>query len=284
MTNNDYIFLGSGILGFKALENLKNLHLTLSHVYTDKNSDEIIKYCVNSNIAYDIVNINKVFDYNAVNNSKLFLMISVNYKFIVDSKIIKSFKHPINFHGSLLPKYRGRTPHVWAIINGEKETGITCHYMTENVDDGDIIDQIKVTILPEDTGQKIYDKFLGIYPNFVKKTVQKIMSGNFSARKQDEKKATYYGKRTPIMGYIDFHKNAVDIINFVRAIAQPYPGAYCYLANSKKIIVNEVKITNINCHNVDIGKPFFLDEKMYVRCKDAILELTKFNIEEVPFA
>src|SRR5690606_22569809 len=97
------------------------------------------------------------------------VLLSVNYLFIIERDLIQHpKKYAFNMHGSLLPKYRGRTPHVWAIINGETQTGVTLHVIDEGCDTGDIVIQEKVKIEHNDTGADILSKFEVLYPLIAK--------------------------------------------------------------------------------------------------------------------
>ena len=171
-------------------------------------------------------------------NSELLggLLISVNYRYVIDQSIIENFLWPINVHGSLLPKYRGRTPHVWAIINGEEMSGITVHVMDAGVDTGPIIHQRKVEIRSDVTGWELLNQLSTLYPRVVYRALQELSEGR-SPREQSSTGGSYFGKRSPEMGLIDFRLPFHHLKNFVRAQAPPYPGAYTYLSSGKRIIV-----------------------------------------------
>lgn len=204
-------------------------------------------------------------------------LISVNYRYIIPKEIFTLADFALNIHGSLLPKYRGRTPHVWSIINGETESGITCHLIEESVDTGDIISQKVIPIESEDTGYSLLKKFESEYPTLLVDSIEKLINGN-DLTKQDDKFASYYGKRTPDMGYIDFRKEASEVINFVRAQAEPYPGAYYYLLDGRKTIINRIAIKDINNFDAEIGVIKKMDNHYYVRCKDHTLRLEDYRV------
>jgi methionyl-tRNA formyltransferase len=131
----------------------------------------------------------------------------------------------LNMHGSLLPKYRGRAPVNWAIIRGEAETGATLHYMTEKPDDGDIVAQIAVPILPDDTAKEVFDKVAVAAELALDGVLPALVAGTAPRRPQDLRRGGYFGGRKPEDGVVDWSKSAVDIHNLVRAVAPPYPGA-----------------------------------------------------------
>ncbi len=141
----------------------------------------------------------------------------------------------LNLHGSLLPEYRGRCPINWAIINGEKETGVTLHYMTPKPDDGDIVCRKKINISDNDTAKSLYDKTTISAADMLNEILPLIKAGNAPRQPQDHSQATYFGGRRPCDGEIDWNKTAAHIRNLVRGVTLPYPGAFSYVGNRKCI-------------------------------------------------
>lgn len=167
------------------------------------------------------------------------LLLSVNYLFLLEADVLQLVPDRINFHGSLLPKYRGRTPHVWSIINNETQAGITAHFMEEGCDTGDILLQEFVPIGPDDTGADLLRAYTGIYPQLVNRVVQQWMEGTLERRPQAHEKASFFGKRSPEDGGINWNWQRERIRNWVRAQADPYPGAFTQ-AGAQKIIIDRV--------------------------------------------
>lgn len=131
-----------------------------------------------------------------------------------------------NMHGSLLPKYRGRVPVNWAVLNGETETGATLHYMVNRPDAGDIVDQQAVPIGPRDTAQDVFIKVTAAARKILERRLDAIEQGRAPRRPQDEAQATYYGGRKPEDGRIDWRADARRIFDLIRAVTHPYPGAF----------------------------------------------------------
>jgi len=131
----------------------------------------------------------------------------------------------LNMHGSLLPKYRGRAPVNWAVLRGERETGATLHYMTAKPDDGDIVAQTAVPILPDDTAQEVFDKVTVAAEITLARVLPALIAGNAPRLPQDHAAASSFGRRTPEDGAIDWSRDATAIHDLVRAVAPPYPGA-----------------------------------------------------------
>jgi methionyl-tRNA formyltransferase len=236
--------LTSGDLGKVTLEKII-LNFNVAFVLTDNNSPGILKTCEYNKIPFFKGNPRKGLGYNFIKNIEVDVIVSVNYLFLIEKDIIQHPKKLIfNIHGSLLPKYRGRTPHVWAIINNEKETGITAHIIDENCDSGHIITQITIPINKRDTGADILNKYKSQYYNLVKKVFEKLKSGKLELIKQDEYSATYFGKRTAEDGKINWNWKKERIVNWIRAQAYPYPGAFSYIKD-QKIVIDEVKEVTI---------------------------------------
>jgi UDP-4-amino-4-deoxy-L-arabinose formyltransferase/UDP-glucuronic acid dehydrogenase (UDP-4-keto-hexauronic acid decarboxylating) len=142
----------------------------------------------------------------------------------------------LNLHGSFLPKYRGRCPVNWVLINGEKESGVTLHYMTAHPDDGDIIAQEKVKISEEDTALTLFGRMTQAAVRLLDSALPDLLAGKAKRRKQDNAAATYFGGRRPEDGEIDWNKSAEEIRNLIRAVTKPYPGAFSF-SGDRKIIV-----------------------------------------------
>ncbi len=132
----------------------------------------------------------------------------------------------LNMHGSLLPKYRGRAPVNWAVLHGERETGATLHYMTAKPDNGDIVDQQAVPILPDDTAQEVFDKVTVAAEIALDRVLPALIAGTAPRIAQDLARGAYFGGRKPSDGVIDWTRDARSIHNLVRAVAPPYPGAF----------------------------------------------------------
>ena len=131
----------------------------------------------------------------------------------------------LNMHGSLLPKYRGRVPINWAIIHGETETGATLHYLAEKPDSGDIVAQSPVPILPDDTAKEVFDKVTLAAAAMLDAVLPALVEGTAPRAPQDLRKGSYFGRRQPEDGTIDWSSDVGSIHNLVRAVAPPYPGA-----------------------------------------------------------
>ncbi len=175
-------------------------------------------------------------NYKEVLDLKPDIIITCAYGQIIPKEILDYPKYGcINVHASLLPKYRGGAPIHKAIIDGEKETGITIMYMDEGMDTGDIIAQDKIEILEEDTLETVHDKLSILGRELLLKTLPNIIKGNITRTKQDNSLVTFAYNIKREDEHIDFNNSARSIFNLVRGL-NPFPGSFAIL-NGKIIKV-----------------------------------------------
>ncbi len=139
----------------------------------------------------------------------------------------------LNMHGSLLPKYRGRAPVNWAVLQGETETGATLHYMADKPDAGDIVAQTAVPILPDETAREVFDKVTTAAVATLDRAIPQLVAGTAPRVVQDLVKGSYFGGRKAEDGRIDWTLTARRIHDLVRAVAPPFPGAFTDLAGEE---------------------------------------------------
>ncbi len=143
----------------------------------------------------------------------------------------------LNIHGSLLPKYRGRAPVHWAIIHGETVTGASLHYMVEKPDAGALVDQEPVPILADDTALEVSMKVAQAAARVLRRSLPRLLAGTAEARPLDLKQGSYFGRRTPQDGRIDWRLPARAVHDLVRAVAPPFPGAFTEVSGLKVAIL-----------------------------------------------
>ncbi|MEO5362956.1 MAG: formyltransferase [Magnetococcus sp. DMHC-8] len=131
-----------------------------------------------------------------------------------------------NLHGSLLPQYRGRVPINWAVCHGERETGVSLHEMVLKPDAGALLDQEPVAILPNDTAHAVFQKAVCAGERLLLRQVPALLAGTATATPLDLTRGSYFGRRRPEDGRIDWQLSAWAIHNLIRAVAPPYPGAF----------------------------------------------------------
>ncbi len=166
------------------------------------------------------------------------MIFSCYYRHLIAEEILRLPKRgAYNLHGSLLPAYRGRCPVNWVLVNGETETGVTLHHMVRKADAGDIVGQRVVPIERTDTAVTLYRKLCGAAGGLLDELLPLMKEGKAPAVPQDITKASYFGGRRPEDGRIDWRWPAERIYNLVRAVTEPYPGAFCTLPDNSPLLI-----------------------------------------------
>ena len=164
-------------------------------------------------------------------------LLSFYYRNMIRPAVLElAGKGALNLHGSYLPRYRGRVPVNWAVINGETETGATLHYMVGKPDAGDIVDREKVSIEFTDSSFDVFNKVTEAAVAVIRRAWPRLLAGTAERIPMDLAAGNYCRGRKPADGLIDWTKNAVDIYNLVRGVTHPYPGAFTFL-NGRKVII-----------------------------------------------
>jgi methionyl-tRNA formyltransferase len=253
-----------GFLGLRTLYGMKGVRVVA--VLTDKASEEIVCFSRQEGLPLFIGDPRK----NGIARRvpKADLLVSVNYVFMLPPSIFRrSVKTAVNIHGSLLPRYMGRTPATWVIINDEAETGITVHEIVEACDSGPIMYQEKMPIGNKDTAGTLMERMAGRYPFILRKVVRDIALGRAVKIPQDIERRSYCGRRYPQDGLIDWRWSSRKVYNWVRAQTRPYPGAF-FRHNGKLVKVwraEEVFDRKVY-EGHPLGVPFRKGGYAYVRC------------------
>lgn len=222
------------------LENGWNVSLVFSYddskkiFYSDFISfDEITsKYGIKH---FKVNSINEPQNVEQLRNTRPDIILVMGWSQIIGAEILKiPTIGTIGSHPTMLPKYRGRAPIPWSIIKGLKESALTFFYMQEGVDDGDILDQRRFQILPDDDATSIYEKITLIGKTMLLENLSPLKNGKAKRIKQDNSQfIEYWPKRSPEDGKIDWGKSAREIHTLIRATTHPYPGAFSFFKKSK---------------------------------------------------
>ncbi|AIA71965.1 probable formyl transferase [Pectobacterium atrosepticum SCRI1043] len=212
------------------------------------------------------------------------VIFSFYYRTILSDDILQlpSFG-AFNLHGSLLPRYRGRAPVNWVLVNGETQTGVTLHKMVSRADAGDIVAQSVVAIDDEDTALTLHGKCRTAAATLLAQQLPLIRSREIALTPQDDSQASYFGRRTAADGLIDWQKSAHEINNLIRAVTEPYPGAFTFLGERKVIIwrARVVKNNRVNVnhpHGGDAGS-IISTSPLVVSCGEDALEIVSGQSE-----
>jgi methionyl-tRNA formyltransferase len=191
----------------------------------------------------------------------------------------------LNMHGSLLPKYRGRAPVHWAIIHGESVTGASLHYMVEKPDAGAMVDQLAVPILENDTALEVSIKVAAAAEMVLRRSLPKLIAGTATALELDLAHGSYFGRRRPEDGRIDWHGGARAVHDLVRAVAPPFPGAFT-VVNGCRLAVLETRLDSQPLCFADRAPCLYAaDGRWYADCIDGRrLQILRLAIDGTPTA
>ena len=196
------------------------------------------------------------------------VIVVVAFGQFLSKRLLEIPKHGcINLHASLLPKYRGAAPIHWAIINGERETGLTTFLLNEEMDAGDILLQERVPISDEDTAGTLHDKLAELGPDLVLRTLEGLEKGTIIPRPQDHSQATFAPKIKSTQ--IDWSQPASKIFNLIRGL-NPSPGAYTFWEERRlKLYASRIEPSSSILPPGCVIDP----ERLIVRCGEDALEL-----------
>lgn len=208
--------------------------------------------------------------------NKFDLLISGGWQRLIPEKVLQTLKiGGIGTHGSseFLPKGRGRSTINWSIIEGKKRFILHIFLMTPVADAGDIIDYKIFDINEWDTCKTVFYKFSIIQKRMLENIIPKILENKFQ-RKPQRAEPSYYPKRTPEDGLIDWNKSAIEVYNFIRGLTKPYPGAFTYLNGNKIFIWNAQPFDTQIDYSVKKGQiveKFLLRDFVVICGKDTLL-------------
>lgn len=218
-------------------------------------------------------------------NADVFVVVA--FKILPESIFTIPPKGTINLHGSLLPKYRGAAPIQWALIKGEKETGLTTFFIQKKVDTGNIILQKKINIDDNDNFGTLHDKMATEGGKLLIETLDKIELGNFNLIKQDDSQVSFAPKITNEMCQLDFNQTSEKIHNLVRGLS-PYPGAFFRIKDKiykvyRTRIWESQKIENYS-DTIKIDSPQKINlivtkRNIYVETSDGFIEILEIQPE-----
>lgn len=217
-------------------------------------------------------------DYHCVLELDPDIIVTCAYGQIIPAEILDYPKYKcINVHASLLPKYRGGAPINRAIMNGEKETGITIMYMAPGMDDGDIISQEKIEIGENDNYSIISNKLSVLGKDLLLKTLPSIINGTSDRIKQDETKVCLAKIIKKEDELLDFDDTAINIHNKIRGLSD-FPGCYSFL-NGKRIKFFKSHIEKCN-NDIDIGTIYKVEKDgIYVKTKEDSIVIDELMLE-----
>lgn len=176
-------------------------------------------------------------------------------------------KGALNMHGSLLPAFRGRSPVNWAILKGAPFTGASLHYMTEKPDAGDLVDQERVPIGPDDDALTVARAVTEAAVTVLERSWPKLKAGVAPRIALDLSKGSYFGGRTPEDGHIDWLRPAQEVHDLVRAVSRPWPGAFTEVFGPR-VTIWRTRLSGYGGHDTFPGKVELTEKSVIVYCGD----------------
>ena len=283
------IFFGNHTVGVRALEAIREKDELVGAIAHPPDSEDgvryesVYEYCRRSGIVVVRGRPSEPDVHSFIEGTAADLVWITDYRYLLPTEILRLGKlGAVNLHPSLLPQYRGRAPINWAILNGERELGLSAHFVNEGVDTGDIIAQAKFEL---SEAQDVGDALEILYPIYssLTRTVLQYFRRDYVPRyAQDHAKSTTYPARKPADGVIGWNQSASLILNLVRALAFPYPGAFTTLAGRKVIIwrAHRVHPYPLLARNGTPGQIVATESgALLVQCRDSILALDEVEYE-----
>ena len=245
------LFLGSKPLGLRVLQEIYDINskkLVRIITFDDSNDQrsclqEFKIFSDTTKIELNILNGPSGLK-SLINKCQPDLVLVVGWYWIIPRSILNIVKYGfIGIHGSLLPKYRGFSPFVWSLINGEKKTGISLFYFSDGIDSGDIIAQKEIKINQDTTIADILTSAENKSIEIIRENFEKILECENSRTVQTSKEISYCGIRKPEDGLINWNNENLSVYNFIRAQSDPYPGAFSFI-NKRKYYIKESELVN----------------------------------------
>lgn len=185
----------------------------------------------------------------------------------------------INIHASLLPAYRGAAPIQWAVLNGEKESGVTIMQMDKGLDTGDMLLKRSVELSPKETGDSLHDKLMHLGAELIVEALSKLEKGELVPEKQKDELSSYAKKLTKAMGQIDWSKDAVSLERWIRGL-NSWPSAYTFFGG-KTLKIWEAQVTEENgAQKAEPGQVISVSRESFtVACGQGALQILSLQLE-----
>ena len=269
-------------MGYRCLQELlsQGAHIAAVFTHEDSTSEEIWfesvrELAMNRQIPCYTTDVNLPENVELLRTIAPDFLFSFYYRTMIHKEVLLiPSRGSLNLHGSLLPKYRGRVPVNWAVIQGESETGATLHYMVEKPDAGDIVDQERVSIEFTDTSLDVFGKVTEAAVRIIARSWPDLLAGTARRLPMDLSAGSYYGGRKPADGLINWGKSSTEIYNLIRGVTHPYPGAFTFLDGKKVFIWRATPISGNGREGEVIS-----EQPLLVGTGNGILEVLSLQFE-----
>jgi methionyl-tRNA formyltransferase len=281
------LFLGNHTLGVCALKALSQKTQIVGVVAHPEDSEDGVIYQsvfdFSKKMGWDVIRSmgNDLTLKNYIAARKPDLIWITDYKYLISEEIIKLAPFgAVNLHPSLLPKYRGRASINWAILKGEKVLGLTAHFVDAGMDTGDIIDQMKFKLTQEQDIGDALNILYSAYETITRRVICRFIDGRIDRVVQNHNAATVFHRRVADDGKINFELPAHDILNLIRAVSRPYPGAFFFYKKKKIIVWKALMSEQATAPFAEIGAILWIDEnRFYLQCLDKAICVYDYEIQ-----
>lgn len=281
------VYIGNVDFSYECLKTIIHLQGDVVGVVTKKenayNSDfkNLSEIAMNNNIPYCYFeNINSFETIEWIKQLKPDIIFCFGISSLIKEELLNiAPMGVVGFHPALLPYNRGRHPIIWAIVLGLKETGSTFFFMDRGADSGDILSQEKINISEDDDATSLYCKIKNIAQEQIKVFLPQLINGTYKREIQNHEKANYWRKRSFKDGQIDWRMGKRSIINLVKALNKPYPGA-TFVYKDENVVVWKVREHVCENENIESGKIIkIIEGRPVIKCYDGAIELMEFSSE-----
>lgn len=285
------VFISALEFGYRCIEKILQKKWDVTAIFTLK--DEIIKdasgYMPFDGLKEFGVNVYKILDINSQDAIKKLkelepdVIIVLGWSQIISNEVISIPRLCcLGHHPTLLPKHRGNAPIPWSIIMGLTKSGVTFFHLIDKVDAGDIFAQKEFEITIDDDAYTVYKKAIKVTIDLLNNEILPNLKKGIVIRiPQDEKKASYWPKRKPEDGIVDWNMGTIQLYNWIRGLTHPYPGAFTYIKelNDNKLFIWKSKLTNKKIKTTP-GKIISITKSgIFVATGDGCLLLTSVQLE-----
>lgn len=235
------VFISHNELGLACLEELIDLGADVKAIFTRPQTDEIADQvgfgdCATSHgiTMHEVDSVNTETTAKRIAGYNPDLLFVIGWSRLVDSSILQlASLAALGMHPAPLPRGRGRAPIAWSLIKGLNQTALSFFHLVEEADAGPLVDQKPINISREDTAASLYQKIIAGGRSLINTNYPLFEQGTVPENPQDETQATWWPKRNPHHGLIDWNQSPTEIYNWIRGQSHPYPGAFSYLDDDK---------------------------------------------------
>jgi len=272
---------------YRGLETLnylkKKRELNIKFVFLAKKylNNKVLKILRKKKINFKkISNVNSLKISNILKKNKIDINLLCGFPYILKRFVIESAKFgTLNLHAGKLPKYRGGSPLNWQIINDEKNIGISVIKVDTGIDTGQVIAKKKFKLKDTYDIKKVHEISNSLFPILTYLSIKKIIKKKFNKKSNfTTSNYNYYPQRNEKDGKINWKKmRSREVFNFVRALSKPYPGAFTFNKNKKKIFIHDCKVLNNKFKDMQIGEIKKQKNDYYVKTIDKVIKIKSFK-------